>query len=57
MIEALEKIGIWAIAGIAAYVVYRWVSRPRDSALTNYEREMQEVLTSDVYRVKGKFEE
>lgn len=57
MLEILSKVGIWAVVGIAAYVAYRWLSSSRESKLTDYERELKDVLTSDQYKVKGRFEE
>lgn len=39
---------------VAVYTLFRYLRRPRASA---FEQELDRILTSDEYKVKGKFEE
>ena len=57
MVALDQKIGIWLVAAVAAYIVYRLFFSAKQPSLTSYEREMEEILTSDKYKVKGQFEE
>ena len=43
---------IWAVAMFFALLVYRLLNRPDQE----FEKELNHVLTSDQYKVKGKFE-
>ncbi len=52
-----QRIAMWALAAVAAYIVYRWLFMSRESSGTDYEQELKKVLTSDKYKVKGRFEE
>lgn len=51
-----QTLAMWILGAIAAYLCYRWLFATQ-SGNTSYEREMDEILSSDKYRVKGKFEE
>lgn len=57
MVEILPSSIMLAVGAAAAYVVFRWLSTPKSGGMTAYEQEMNEILTSDKYKVKRKFEE
>ena len=57
MVAFDEKIAAWIVAAIAAYVIYRWLFSAKVSSLSSYEHDIEEILTSDKYKVKGRFEE
>lgn len=49
---------IWVGLSIAAiaYVVYRIMTAPQRELSTEFEKEVNEILTKDEYRVKGRYE-
>ncbi len=57
MIDWQQKIAMWVLAGVIAYIMYRWLFASKESPATNYEQELKKILTSDKYKVKGRFEE
>lgn len=57
MIEILPNAGMLLVGVGAAYVVYRWLFRQKDGSPTAYAQEMEEILNSDKYKVKRRFEE
>lgn len=57
MVALDQKIAVWVLAAVAAYIIYRLFFSVKEPSLTRYEREMEEILTSDKYKVKGRFEE
>ncbi len=52
-----QKVVMWIVAAVAAYIVYRILFSAKEPSLTRYERDVEEILTSDKYKVKGRFEE
>ena len=52
-----QKVVVWIVAAVAAYIIYRVLFSAKEPSLTRYEREMEEILTSDKYKVKGRFED
>ncbi|MBI2141300.1 hypothetical protein HYU16_02650 [Candidatus Woesearchaeota archaeon] len=52
-----QKIIMWIVAAAAAYVAYRLLFSSKDASLTSYDRQVDEILTSEKYKVKGRFEE
>ncbi|MBI2550629.1 hypothetical protein HYV83_05655 [Candidatus Woesearchaeota archaeon] len=52
-----QKVAIAVLAAVIAYVAYRIFFSSKDASLTRYEQEVEEILTSDKYKVKGRFEE
>ncbi len=54
-----QKIIVWIVSALAAYLFYRWLfgSATKEQPLSRYENEIEEVLTSDKYKVKGRFED
>ncbi|HIG98619.1 TPA: hypothetical protein HA231_04315 [Candidatus Woesearchaeota archaeon] len=52
-----QKFLLWIAAAMAAFVVYRLVFRAKEPAVASYEREIEEILSSDKYKVKGRFED
>ena len=57
MIDWQQRIAMWVLAGVVAYVTYRWLFASKESRGADYEQELQKILTSDKYKVKGRFEE
>ena len=57
MVAFDQKIAVWILAAVAAYIIYRVLFSAKEPSLTRYEREMEEILTSDKYKVKGRFED
>ncbi|MBI2144255.1 hypothetical protein HYU17_03850 [Candidatus Woesearchaeota archaeon] len=57
MVLFAEKIVLWIVAAVAAYVIYKMFFFQKGASLSSYEREIEDILTSDKCRVKGKFEE
>ncbi|MBI2143426.1 hypothetical protein HYU20_03745 [Candidatus Woesearchaeota archaeon] len=57
MIDWQQRVAMWVLAGVVAYVTYRWLFVSKESSATDYEQELQKILTSDKYKVKGRFEE
>lgn len=57
MIEAVPKVAVWMAFGVAAFVVYKWLSARQAAPVTPYERDLNEVINSDKYKVKGRFED
>ncbi len=57
MAETLQQVLMWAAAVIAAFVVYRLFFGPKKNpSASTYERQIDEILTSEEYKVKGRFE-
>ena len=54
-----QKIAVWIISAVAAYLFYRWLFGIglKKSSPNRYESEIKEILTSDKYKVKGRFED
>lgn len=52
-----QRAAMWVLAAVVAYVTYRWLFMSKESSGTDYEQELQKILTSDKYKVKGRFEE
>ena len=54
-----QRILIWIVSAAAAYLFYRWLfgARDRVQSVSRYETEIEEILTSDKYKVKGRFED
>ncbi|HLD97119.1 MAG TPA: hypothetical protein VI934_02135 [Candidatus Nanoarchaeia archaeon] len=54
-----QKIAIWIISAVAAYLFYKWMfgRAVKGQPLNRYETEIEEILTSDKYKVKGRFED
>ena len=57
MVDWQQRIAMWVLAVVVAYIAYRWLFVSKESSGTDYEHELQKILTSDKYKVKGKFEE
>lgn len=57
MIDWQQSIAMWALAAVAAYIVYRWLFVSKESVAPDYEQGLQKILTSDKYKVKGRFED
>ncbi len=57
MVAFDQKIAVWILAAVAAYIIYRMLFSSKQASLTGYEQEVEEILTSDKYKVKGRFEE
>ena len=57
MIDVQQNMVIWVLAGVATYFVYRRFFSSKETSLTDYESEIDEILTSDKYKVKGRFED
>ena len=59
MADWQQKIAMWALTAVVAYITYRWlfVSKAQSGTGTDYEQELQKILTSDKYKVKGRFED
>ena len=57
MIEFDSKMLLWATSAVAAYVVYRVFFASKGHSVSNYEQEVQDILTADKYKVKGRFED
>lgn len=55
MIVLENKLIIWAAALLAGYVIYRLVSS-LGSKSSDYEQELEKVLTSEECKVKGRHE-
>ncbi len=56
LFENFLKVGIFLAAALVFFVAHRWLSKLRENSPSSYERELNEVLTSDAYKVKRKFE-
>ena len=52
-----QRIAVWLISAVVAYFFFRWLFGARESPLSRHETEIEEILTSDKYKVKGRFEE
>ena len=57
MAEWQQRVAMWVLAAVVAYVTYRWLFVSKESSGIDYEQELQKILTSDKYKVKGRFEE
>lgn len=57
MTDWQQSIVIWVLAAVAAYIAYRWLFASKEESGANYERELKQILTSDKYKVKGRFED
>ena len=55
--EIFANSAMFAVGVAAAYVVFRWLASQKDGSMTAYEQEMKEVLNSEKYKVKRRFEE
>jgi hypothetical protein len=53
MDKTILILGAAAVLGLIGYVIYRMSNRPNEEFFRYYE----EVLSSDKYRVKGKYED
>ena len=51
-----QTVAMWILGAIAAYLCYRWLFATRPGP-SSHEREMDEILTSEKYKVKGRFED
>ena len=54
-----QRIAVWVVSAVVAYFFYRWLFGigAKESSLNSYETEIEEILTSDKYKVKGRFED
>ena len=54
-----QRIAIWIVSAVVAYFFYKWLFGigAKGSSQSRYETEIEEILTSDKYKVKGKFED
>ena len=54
-----QRIAVWVVSAVVAYFFYRWLFGigAKESSLNRYETEIEEILTSDKYKVKGRFED
>ena len=54
-----QNIVVWILSAVAAYMLYKWMfSRAaKEQPLSRYEHEIEEILTSDKYKVKNRFED
>ena len=52
-----EKILVWIVAGVISYIIYRKFFSEQRPAATAYDTQINEILTSDKYKVKGRFED
>ncbi len=57
MADWQQRIAMLALAAVAAYITYRWLFASKAPSAPSYEQELHKVLTSDKYKVKGKFED
>lgn len=55
--DILPNVVMFAVGVAVAYVIYRWLAVHKDGSVTAYEQEMKEILSSDEYKVKRRFEE
>ncbi len=48
---------IWIVSFAAGFLLFRILTRrPSKPAVSDYEREINEILTDDKHKVKGRFE-
>ena len=57
MADWQQRIAMWVLAAVVAYITYRWLFVAKEQSGTDYEQELQKILTSDKYKVKGRFED
>ena len=59
MVDWQQRVAMWALAAVVAYITYRWLfaSKEQSQSGADYEQELQKILTSDKYKVKGRFED
>ncbi len=57
MADWQQRIAMWVLAAVVAYITYRWLFVSKEESGADYEHELQKILTSDKYKVKGRFEE
>ncbi len=57
MADWQQRIAMWVLAGVIAYVTYRWLFVSKEPSAPDYEQELKKILTSDKYKVKGRFED
>jgi hypothetical protein len=57
LVEILQQVGIWIVVAISAYFVYRLIfGSGKDAKAADYDNQINEILTSDKYKVKGRFD-
>jgi len=57
MDSTVQNALIWAGSVVAAFIVYRLIFNQRPHQPTSdYDRKINEILTSEKYKVKGKFD-
>ena len=57
MADWQQRIAMWVLAAVVAYITYRWLFVSKEESGADYEQELQKILTSDKYKVKGRFED
>lgn len=57
MADLEQRIAMGVLAAVAAYIAYRWLFVSKEPAAPDYEQELKKILTSDKYKVKGRFED
>lgn len=57
MADLEQRIAMGVLAAVAAYIAYRWLFASKEPSTPDYEQELKKILTSDKYKVKGRFED
>ena len=57
MVALEQNIAVWAASAVIAFILYRVFFGSTGAAPSSYEHEINDILTSEKYKVKGRFEE
>jgi hypothetical protein len=52
----LQQVLVWVGAVVLAFVVYRFLFGGKETESDKYDRQIDKILTSEKYKVKGRFD-